>query len=59
MTGGIVDDTHGHPGERLSDGAGDARAFERIRRQHSGLGHSVALEDRVTRSRAKRIKGFR
>ena len=43
----VVDDAHRHAGKRRPDGAGDALAVERIRRVHAGLGHAVALEDRV------------
>ena len=34
------------PGSGGPDRAGDALAVERVRRDHAGLGHAVALEDR-------------
>ncbi len=43
-----VDDAHRYAGKRWADGARNPFAFERIRRVHAGLGHPVALENRVS-----------
>src|ERR1043165_1401736 len=49
----------GGAGEREADGAGPPLADVRIADRHEGLGHAVALEDRVAEERAELLEDVR
>src|SRR5207248_10598530 len=54
----IVDDSSRVPRWRRPDAPGDALTAKRVRGVHAGLGHAVALQDRMTRSIAKFGEGL-